>query len=328
MRTIATITLALAFAAPPAHARQVLLVPNISNNTVGEYNAVTGATINANFINGQGLNNPDGLALDANNHLFVSNRVAPFFGGPPLPGSVGEYDATTGATINAPFIQGLNYPHQLALDANNHLFVAINGNNAIGEYDATTGATINPAFVSLNPALNSPLGIALDRNNHLFAVSQNSPALGGVVGEYDATTGATINASFISLGSNRPFGLALDALNHILVTDATGGTVAEYDATTGATINATFINGLSSPIGLALDGNNHLFVANQGNNTVGEYDATTGATINATFINGQGLSTPRFLLFVPAVPEPSSMLMLAGAAVAGLWRCRNRPRWR
>ena len=67
-------------------------------NIVGEYNATTGAVINANFITG--LNGPVGLALSGNN-LFVAN-----FGG----GTVGEYNATTGAAINANFITGLNDP--------------------------------------------------------------------------------------------------------------------------------------------------------------------------------------------------------------------------
>jgi hypothetical protein len=51
---------------------------------------------------------------------------------------------------------------------------------------------------------------------------------------------------------------------------------------------------------------------------VGEYDATTGATINATFVNGQGLNGPGFLVFAAPVPEPSSMLLVAAAAVAGV----------
>ena len=39
-----------------------------------QYNQTTGATINATFINGQGLNAPFGMALDANDHLFVANN--------------------------------------------------------------------------------------------------------------------------------------------------------------------------------------------------------------------------------------------------------------
>src|SRR4051812_23444252 len=51
------------------------------------------------FIDGTGL--PGGLALDGSNHVFVSYRLG-------VEGRVGEYDATTGAPINASLITGLS----------------------------------------------------------------------------------------------------------------------------------------------------------------------------------------------------------------------------
>jgi len=51
-------------------ARAQLYVSQVDNNTVSEYNATTGASINASFITG--LNGPTGLALSGNT-LFVSN---------------------------------------------------------------------------------------------------------------------------------------------------------------------------------------------------------------------------------------------------------------
>jgi hypothetical protein len=118
--------------------------------------------------------------------------------------TVGEYDATTGATINASFITGLTgLPFGLALDGKNHLFVTNSGQNTVGEYDATTGATIDAAFIN-GQGLATPIALALDGNNHLFVSNANS----NTVGEYDATTGATINAAFINgQGMNTPYGL-------------------------------------------------------------------------------------------------------------------------
>ena len=133
----------------------------------------------------------------------------------------------------------------------------------------------------------------------------------GIVAEYDATTGAQGPFPFIQqLGS--PAGITLDGLNHMLVT--TGyDSVGMYDATTGATINAAFINGqgLNAPIAVALDGNNHLFVDNALGSSVGEYDATTGATINAALINGQGIGHAEGMVYVAAVPEPSTFVLAA-----------------
>jgi hypothetical protein len=303
--------LALAYMAGPAQARQVLFVSNAGNNTVGAYNAVTGATINPAFIGtSQGLNVPWGLALDGNNHLFVANDPAG------TNGWAGLYNATTGATINANFLTvpagyvGLNFSW-LALDANNHAFVLAGA--GVREYDATTGAPINMGFIS------PPVGaaLALDGQNHIFVGG------GTTVAEYDATTGATMNASFITLtGPGAVSGLTVDALGHLLLAK-TNGSVGEYDVVTGATINANFVTGLHIPRGLALDGNNHLFVANSDStvNSVGEYDATTGATINANFITG--LSGPVGLAFMP-VPEPSSLLLVAAAAAIGVGRRQRR----
>jgi hypothetical protein len=75
-------------------------------NKVGEYDATTGAAVNSSFITG--LNVPLGIALDGNNHLFVTNAGN---------NTVGEYNATTGGAINPAFIngQGLNAPSELLL---------------------------------------------------------------------------------------------------------------------------------------------------------------------------------------------------------------------
>jgi hypothetical protein len=171
-----------------------LFISNNNNNSVGVYNATTLAPINANLVNGQGLNAPRGVAVDNNNHLFVAS----YFGN-----TVGEYNATTGATINATFLnsQALDSPQVLLLDGLNHLLVGFNHANAsVGQFDATTGATINAGFI-VGPS-GSTWGMALDGNNHLFVANNFGP-----IAEYNATTGATINATFIS-PINHPNGLA------------------------------------------------------------------------------------------------------------------------
>ena len=80
----------------PRSARAQLYITRAFSFIVSEYDANTGATINANFITAP---NPEGLAL-LGNHLFVANFTPN--------GTVGEYDANTGAAINANFITGLD----------------------------------------------------------------------------------------------------------------------------------------------------------------------------------------------------------------------------
>jgi hypothetical protein len=120
--------------------------------------------------------------------------------------TVGLYDASTGAAINANLITtGLNGPNGFALSGNN-LFVANyddafgeNGGTTVGEYNLTTGA-FNPTFIR---GLDGPDQLAFSGNN-LFV----SNFLGGTVGVYNFNTGAAINASFIG-GLSYPAGLAV-----------------------------------------------------------------------------------------------------------------------
>ena len=48
----------------PATSHAQIFVTNANNNTIGEYNATTGATINSSFIS-SGLNVPVGIAISS-----------------------------------------------------------------------------------------------------------------------------------------------------------------------------------------------------------------------------------------------------------------------
>ena len=252
------------------------------------------------------------MAVDGNNHLFVSNGNLGSG-----TGTIGEYNATTGAAISVPFIngQGLSDPRELTLDANNHLFVANFFNATVGEYDAANGATINAQFVNDNQGLNNPEQVALDRvNNHLFVRDTDI----GTVSEFDATNGSTIKFHFADGFSARA--LLADGHNHLFMSNVDTGAIVELDAITGAVLNPNFITGVSA-YALALDGNNHLFV-NNSTNSIGEYDATTGAAINANLING--LVNAHAITFVSAVPEPSAFVLAAfGLLGFAAWRWRK-----
>jgi hypothetical protein len=121
---------------------------------IGEYDATTGMAINAALVTG--LNIPEGIVISGSN-LFVVNHgtysQGSYVAGS---GSIGEY-TTSGATVNAALVSGLNYPRQIAVLGGN-LYVTNSLAGTIGEYDATTGAPVNAALVS---GLDYPVGIAV-----------------------------------------------------------------------------------------------------------------------------------------------------------------------
>src|SRR4051794_4831743 len=81
------------------------------------------------------------LSATAQSQLYVPNQGD---------GTVGKYDAATGAAINASFISGLEGGAAgVALDCSGNLYVASGRPNGIvGKYDAASGAAINASLVT------------------------------------------------------------------------------------------------------------------------------------------------------------------------------------
>ena len=109
------------------------------------------ATVNATFINGQGLKFPGGWHWMAIITCSSPTTARTW--------RIQRHHRGLG-TINAAFISGpqLGIPVDAALDGQNHMFVTNGPGGMIGEYNATTGAR-RSARLSW-PALTSRLGTA------------------------------------------------------------------------------------------------------------------------------------------------------------------------
>jgi len=124
-----------------------LYVADYGFGRISEY-TTAGATVNASLVSGF-VSGPWGIAVSGGN-LFATDESNG--------GSVGEFNATTGAAINRQFVTGLGDTNGIAVFGGN-LFVANGLGGTIGEYDASTGATVSAALVS--GLTNLPQGIAV-----------------------------------------------------------------------------------------------------------------------------------------------------------------------
>jgi hypothetical protein len=329
----------LLLATPKSAHAQVIYVANANAGTIGEYNASTGAAINASLVTG--LSNPFGLAVDGSGHLYVASANSGNSGS----GTIGEYNASTGAAINTALVTGLTNSFGLVVDGSGHLYVtnylpgAFPGSNdgpagSIGEYNASTGAAIASLVIFYNsPSFNStiygyPTALALDGSGHLYVATQNFTGesinggyIGNQIGEYSAGTGQPVYTAALVSYLTYPSGMALDGSGDLYVADA--GTIEEYNASTGVAVNRALVTGLDYYTNIALDGSGNLYVANFGSDTIGEYNASTGAPINTALVTG--LNGP-FGIAISSVPEPGATMLIAVALVGLCAAARPRTR--
>jgi len=210
------------------------------------------------------LNSPQGLALDASGNLFVadtSNHRVLRYAAPAVTGSsankvFGQASFTTNAAATT--ATGLQRPNGVAVDANNNLWVASEGNHRVLRYDSGAIGGDTTADLVLCQALfttggpgttaatcSSPTGVAVDRegvvyvadygNNRLlrFTTLANGAAATAAAGQANLTSGAcnrglgTGSPAADSLCS--PFGVAVDRHGNLLAGEYGNGRAIRYD---------------------------------------------------------------------------------------------------
>ena len=135
-------------------------------------------------------------------------------------------------------------------------------------------ATVNPEWAELNAggavverffrdasgdklartgaATNGTAWLLTDRQGSVRDVLNASGTLEDTIA-YSAVgqTTTETNAALVT-GRNPPFGVALDAVGNLYVSDDNTGTIGEYSASTGIAINANWVTGLGDPAGIAI----------------------------------------------------------------------------
>ncbi len=273
----------------------IVVTSSYSGNTIGVYDPGTGAVANPALakLSVSGVN--AGVAVDlASSRVFISNINS---------SAVYVLDFNTGSVISNNFLAGVSRPDELLLDGSGKIYVSNFNSGSVGVYDATTGAAIKTQLVS---GVSEPSGLAVDKAGYLYVASYGS----GTIGKYIASTGQAVNANYISGIGGAPNGMTLDQFGNIYVTRNLASSVAKFDSS-GKLINSTFIANLGAPTDITIDSQGHLFVASAAG--IGEYDSSTGAAINASFVT---TGSPNWI--VAAVPEPSSVALVALSALLGI----------
>ncbi len=263
----------------------------------------------------------------ARGQVYVANSTT---------GTIGEYDATTGAVINASLITGFGDPVGLAVSGPN-LYVADEGAGTIGVY-TTSGATVKAALISL-PGVNA---IAVSGPNlyatstadfgSLWVYTLSGAPLGAPLKanlgppEAIAVNGTTLIVAFSGMGRISGYNFSGEQLPLPLIPSAPGpagiavsgsdlfvaypgaSRVSEFAAGSGLTVNLALITGLNQPVAVAVAGSN-LFVVNKGGNSVAEY-TTAGTPVNAPFITG--LSGPTAIVAIPTTTYTATALGTLG----------------
>ncbi len=285
-------------------AAQTLYVANYTADRVGIYDVSNPSTPGypTNFT----ATNVYGLAATGTT-LYATNYNSS--------GSVGSYNATTGAPINTSLITGLNTPTGLAL-AGSNLFVVDGGNNRIGRYNFTT-SSYDASFIS------GVSGYAIAASESTLYVASYS---GNSISSYNLSSGSLINSSMIA-GLSSPTSLVVSGsiLYYVSAYNSSGTSmIGRYDLNTNSN-NLSYISGLNAPSAIAVSGST-LYVTAYNEATISNYDisgSSSGALITSSYISG--LNAPLGLA-VPysAVPEPATYALLAGFLALGLTAYRRR----
>ena len=231
---------------------------------------------------GTGLSNPQGIAVDRRNNVWVTdageNRVEEFSAAGKLLHSFTKAGAGR-----------LNGPTAIALDAAGNAYVADTGDNRVVEYNAK-GAFVRQYTTAGGKALSQPQGVAVDASGDVFVGDTGNSR----VVEFSGT-GAYLKS--LTSGLGRPEGLALDASGDIYVADAgidDGGPNQVVELSQANTVlnrigsgTSSDLGGLSSPSDVALDGSGHLFVTDPDYSLAKEFE-TDGPYLNEFGAVGPG----------------------------------------
>jgi hypothetical protein len=216
----------------------------------------TGSPVFPNGITGDGLSECYGLAIDAQNNVWITSEGSPSNINGGL-GSVSVFNSSgqpisgaTGYTAG-----GLDYPAAIAIDTNADAWVVDFGDSHVTLL-SSSGAPLSGTAGYTTDSFAFPLAVAIDGNHNAWIGDQNDSVVTRV--SSDGTQFLKVTCC------DGPDALAIDQLGNVWVANFFGDSISEISST-GAVLSSGYSDNKASidhPQGIAIDGAGHVWISN------------------------------------------------------------------
>jgi len=227
-------------------------------------------SVNTAFVSSN-VQSPYSIAFDSYGYMYVGNQGYSGSIGP-----VSQFNATTGAVVNANFVTSANISNSnnvwnIAIDSANNLYICADGTSgsttSIYKGTIASNGTIGAISVFINTNLSGARYCGFDNLGNFFVSNYNSYA--PYVNKYIMTTPGTIGTtitSYIPNSSGNITGIAFDSTNNMYLSNYNTNTILKY-TNTGTTIGstgtllATITLSNTYNNGIAIDSGNNIYVS-------------------------------------------------------------------
>jgi sugar lactone lactonase YvrE len=231
-----------------------------------------------------GVNNPQQMAMDSNNNLYIadpgnSNRVVQY--------------STTSNTITATYPVGA-YPFAVGVDSSNNVWIG--ASNKLYEVPANTASgTSATLFTTISTATNI-WGIAFDSSGNMWVADNPDPNVSnqqtGNIFEFTAASSfSTMNTVFTSSTLYGPGQIVFDSSNNMYVSEDNINSVVKFNYSSSYTYgySASDSYAVSSSVpsaeAVARDSNNNLFLTAYGSGLQSDSEVVEISSAAGTFPN-------------------------------------------
>ena len=257
-----------------------------------------------------GLDRPFGLAVDSGGNLFVLSQ------GTGYNGTIKKFSA--GGSFLGTIATGVTGGEGLAFDASDNLYVATNNGSTGSILKITPGLSVS----TFATGFATPAGLAFDSAGDLWMLDYgiNPYGHGGL---YQISPAGVVN-TFINpaLGLNGPLGIAIGPDGDFYIAINTTSYLTRIYRSNAYVDSLTHV---SNPYGTAINAAGEVFITD-GSGNIRKLIQVEGSEgfYDSTEIFASGLTSPTYLVFASAIPEPSAYAAVAGLAglVMAVWRRR------